>query len=271
MKKFIYFIMSLLFLFLVISCGNNNEVNNSSKSPSIQQKNLESDKFILPKGFFLVEKSEYMPYLIDAIQRKDEEYLNQLILEQKVHYVEKDVKVSRFGYSSDPNNELIVFNEGKFTNKTGVTLKIFLLTEEQYNEREKKLYEESKDLIIKCLNETDNYENIISSTDYNYVKNFEKLCHNNAIILEKKFYNDNTKKEIYDMVIKAHEIISERCSAIFFYLKVLEYYKKYEQTTSNSIDKNVYKNLIKDYENKYNEFIQKEKQLRQEFFNKYGF
>lgn len=265
MKKFISLFIFAILLFT--ACGNEVKTDGTSSGKEIAK---EENKILLA-GSFWAENSDYMAFLTDALRRNDKEYLQQLIIEKKVFFVDKNTLVKSFGYTADQNNELISFAEGRYTNKTGRTLKKFLLTEEEYRNREKKAREEVVSLIKKYFDETADYETIAKSSDYNYIDRFKELCSNRSKDLENLFLQDKYNNEINIVLKKASDIIGERRSAIFYGLKVLENSQKYSQELEKSPKKIMYKNLIQDFQKQLNKSIQKEKQLRQEFLSTYGF
>ena len=258
MKKFISLFIFAILLFT--ACGNEVKTDGTSTGKEISK---EENKILLA-GSFWVENSDYMAFLTDALRRNDKEYLQQLIIEKKVFFVDKDTRVKSFGYAADQNNELISFAEGRYTNKTGRTFKKFLLAEEEYRNREKKAREEVVSLIKKYFDETTDYETVINSSDYNHIARLEDLCSNRSKYLENLSFQDKYNAEIRLMLNKASKIIGERQSSTFYGLMILKNVQKHSQ-------KIAYKNLIQDFQKQLNKSLQKEKQLRQDFLSTYGF
>ena len=83
--------------------------------------------------------------ILHHVYRQDKDYIEQLILEGKVYQTDKDVPVIEFGIAAEKSDALIQFKEGRYSNKTGVTLRNFLLSESQYQTKianERQIYEE---------------------------------------------------------------------------------------------------------------------------------
>ena len=123
--RFVFYAAIFLSVFLLVAgCSNDKNIN-------IEKLNKSEPRILLSNSSF-VQESENMVYLADAIQRNDVDYLQQLIVENKVFVVDKDTKVDYFINDTNSNNAEIIFKEGRYTTKKGITLKNFLITEEEY-------------------------------------------------------------------------------------------------------------------------------------------
>ena len=117
--------LSVIFMFVVLvisGCSDDKATKQSMPTePKIEQPAPEPEKIeaVLVAGSFWVADSENIPFLADAIKRKDVEYMKQLMRENKVFLVEKNTKDEHFGIVADKSNVKILFREGRYTNKTG--------------------------------------------------------------------------------------------------------------------------------------------------------
>lgn len=105
MKKISVFLITLSLI--MFGCGNKVEIKEEKREEAILLKDS------------LWCESEYAAEMNDANERRDYEYMRQLMIEGKVKSVDRDTKVERFGVAANPNNVLILFKEGKYTNKAG--------------------------------------------------------------------------------------------------------------------------------------------------------
>lgn len=253
MKKFLS-VAFILVAMILVGCGGKTADKYAPESEKV-------DAILLADSFWVVD-AENMPYLTDAITRKDTEYLNQLMLEGKVFRVDKDTKVTRFGVAANENNVLIQFKEGRYTNKAGCTFKQYVYTEEDYlvekhkeEERLKKEFQTKMEqekqeviaLIQDCFGRTEKYFLIISTGNEEELKSLAELCSRDErrlIEAEAKSYSD---MELYKMLNKARDVVTSRGVSILNYLNF----------------------KIKDGETE--KYHQKAEQFRQEFKNKYGY
>lgn len=280
MKK-ILTVALLVVTFLIVGCGD---------AKKAEKDGTEKDELaVILKDSFWVADSQNMIYLYDALIRQDREYLNQLILEGKVFYVDRDTIVSRFGVAADPDNVLILFREGRYTNKAGCTFKENLYSEQEYKDyldekkkeseiekqkrkekaeqqeqslkRELHSWEEEKKAkkreaftdVEDFLDDTESYTQCISSGNINEVARLEKLCADYDLKLSKYLGGSHQDKTVFYGVSKAQQILKERKNALEFYLHVAKYGENETYT----------KPMIT--------HIQKAETLRQEFLDEYGF
>lgn len=129
MKNFLL-VMFILLAVIFSGCGTE-KTTEQSQSVTETEKNDKVASILLKNSFWVMD-SDNMKYLNDAIARKDAEYLDQLMIERKVFFVDKNTKVTRFGVAADKNNVLIIFNEGRYTNKTGCTHASNVVDEDEY-------------------------------------------------------------------------------------------------------------------------------------------
>ena len=240
-------------------------------------------RILLAKSPF-VQENENITYLADAIQRKDEDYLQQLIVENKVFLVDKDTKVDISINNSESNNVQILFKEGRYTNKKGVTLKNFLITEKAYKiaeeayqaqikkekevERQRQLANEQEiqqhrqeaiNIITECFNEIENIKSAPKSGDreLQQIEEYGVLS-NNYYKLNELSNNVNYDANTRQMISEAAEIIKCMRSEQYWYMEITK-----TINSGGSTD-------IKYIENA-NEEYAKVKQLRANFASKYGF
>ena len=104
--RFVFYAAIFLSVFLLVAgCSNDKNIN-------IEKLNKSEPRILLSNSSF-VQESENMVYLADAIQRNDVDYLQQLIVENKVFVVNKDTKVDYFINDTNSNNAEIIFKEGR--------------------------------------------------------------------------------------------------------------------------------------------------------------
>ena len=270
-KRSVHFIVSILVLLTVSlfsGCSNNGE------------KLHDPEPRILLANSPFVQDDDNLKYLLDAIQRKDDDYLQQLIIENKVFSVDKDTHVDNIGTMTGTDNELIIFKEGRYTNKKGVTLKNFLITEKAYKmaeeayqaqinkekeaERQRQLAKEQEiqqhrqeamNIIATCFNEIENIKSAPTSGDIKSQQlEVYGVLSNNYYKLNELSNNVTYDKNTRQMISEAAEIIKCLRSEQYWGIKM---------TKSGSID-------LKHIENA-NEEYAKAKQLRANFASKYGF
>lgn len=253
MKKF--FLLALILLALIVSaCGGQKTVEQSAPAePKIEQPALEPEKIdaIAVKGTLWAIDEENMKYLTDAVNRKDSEYLKQLVLEKKIFHVDRDTKVTRIGTTSDEGNVMISFKEGRYTNKTGYTFAYNVFTEEDYpayleTMKAKEQAERQKiiDVIHSYLVNIDDYFELILAGNTEGVKEIEKWIKTKEYEIIALKDDNGIPADIRECAEKAQKVVIYRYVVIHTYL---EYGGVNE----------------KDY--------QKAEKLRQEFKAKYGF
>ena len=162
MKKFLS-IALIIAAMILAGCGNEKTVNQSTKSttPALETKNDKVDAILIAGSVWVLD-SDNVPYLADAVARNDMDYLNQLMIEGKVFQVDHDTKVTRFGLASDKNNALILFKEGRYTNKTGCTFAQWVYDEKEYNSTRPQAQTQSPLMLIQqSLARTENYFDFI--------------------------------------------------------------------------------------------------------------
>lgn len=96
-KKFLVIIIVFVSI-LFAGCGWENGLSRKNETLAV-----------LLKDSFWVAESENIPYMIDAISRKDTEYMKQLMLEGKVFIFDKDTKVVQRCSVSGKNNMEVLF------------------------------------------------------------------------------------------------------------------------------------------------------------------
>lgn len=259
----IFLIVLVVVAVILGGCGGNAHEN---KAP--QNGNDEVAAFLL-KDSFWVMNAENMPYLNDAISRKDVEYLKQLMIEGKVFLVDKDTKVTRFGVAADKNNVLILFREGRYTNKTGCTHASNVIDEKDFSEYVEGQEQKKIALIQQCLANTANYSEAISAGDVAEIKRLRSVCLNDTNVLKSKMAeNDFQTKEC---IQKAVDIIFERDFALSAYEQCVEYSKKAEQEGSRSKKISVYDSMAQHFRGDADKRSQEAERLRQDFRATYGF
>lgn len=263
MKK--YFSIALMVVVAVIlgGCGGNAHEN------KVPKKSSDEIAAVLLKDSFWVMDSGDMPYLNDAISRKDIDYLKQLMIEGKVFYVDRDTKVTRFGIAADKNNVLIIFNEGRYTNKTGCTHASNVIDEKDFPTYAESQKKKIVDLIQKCLTNTENYSEAISIGDLAEIEILKSVCLNDTNVLKSKAHESDsyTRKCLQ----KAVKIIFERDFALSAYKSSVEYSSKAKQADSRSKNSRVYDSMAKDFSEDVNKHSQEAERLRQDFRAEYGF
>ena len=261
MKKF--FVVALMSVMLVcVACGNEKSAEQSAPA---EPKKIDA---VLVAGSFWVIESENMPYLTDALTRKDTEYLRQLMLEGKVFHVDKDTKVTRFGVAADKNNVLILFKEGRYTNKTGCTYVSSVIAEKDYSSYLESQRHAKLALIRDSLTSTEKYLDIIASGNVKEVEQFSSYCLSKTNELKSFRQEQEIEREIIEQAEMAINIIFQRDSVLWDYRHLVEYTQKIEQGGKNSIsDRRMqehYRDIIK-------KDSQEAEKLRQEFKTKYGY
>lgn len=250
-------------------------VSGLSPKDTVPETNKEKPKVerqvsaVLLKDSFWVMDSGDMPYLNDAISRKDVEYLKQLMIEGKVFHIDRDTKVTRFGVAADKNNVLILFNEGRYTNKTGCTHASNVIDEKEfpaYVETQKK---KKVNLIQKCLTNTANYSDAISAGNLTEIKILKSVCLSDTNVLKSKVQDSDSYTR--ECLQKAVEIIFKRDFALSAYESFIKYSKKAEREDSRSKNFRVYDRMAKDFSEDVNKNLQEAERLRQEFKTTYGF
>lgn len=264
MKKFLS-VAFIFFVLILIGCGSNAKNNSVDKNTD---KDPEIDSVLLKDSLWVAD-SENMPYLNDAITRKDAEYLKQLMIEGKVFIVDKDTKVMRFGVAADKNNVLILFKEGRYTNKTGCTHASNVIEEKKFPVYMKEQKQKKIVLIQESLLSTENYSEVISTGN---LEEIEKLSHNcldktNEL---KRFRLDPTD-DILEQAEMAIGIIFARDKALMDYKHLVEYADKTLKENPSSKNFRVYDNMQKNFRSDIDKDIAKAEQLRQDFRAKYGY
>lgn len=224
---------------------------------------------VLLKDSFWVMDSRNMPYLNDAISRKDVEYLKQLMIERKIFLVDKNTKVTRFGVAADKNNVLILFNEGRYTNKTGCTQASNVIDEKDFPEYISNQKKQIANLIQKCLMNTASYSDVISAGDLSEIKKLRSLCLNDTNVLKSKIQESDSYTR--ECIQKAVKIIFERDFALSAYESFIQYSKKASQEDSHSRNSRVYDSMAKDFRSDVNKRSQEAERLWQNFRAEYGF
>lgn len=224
-KKFCLFVPILILMASALFSGCSNNAEKLHKP---------EPRILLANSSF-VQEYENMQYLLDAVQRKDEDYLKQLILENKVFYVDKDTHVDNIGNMADINHEVIIFKEGRYTNKKGITLKNSLLTEEKYSEHIKeKTRQERGKVLISYISDVFSKSDKLSSyleTDSIYVLNSlaaDLKTHINSLseISTNTGYDSNAR----EMSKKAYQIIKKRYDAVYNYVQYLKNKDSYQRS-----------------------------------------
>ena len=165
MKKFLVIVIVFVAVLLTGCGGGENIPNNNDKIEAV-----------LLKDSLWVADSENMPYLNDAITRKDAEYLKQLMIEQKVFIVDKDTKVERFGVAAEKNNVLILFKEGRYTNKTGYTHASNVIDEKSFSTYVEAQKQKKFDLIKESLLSTERYSDVVVAGNLEEVERLSRHC-----------------------------------------------------------------------------------------------
>lgn len=262
MKKF--FLLTLMFLMIICAaCGN--------KKSAEQPASAEPEKIdaVLVAGSFWVTESENMPYLNDAINRNDVEYMKQLMLEGKVFFVDHDTKVIRFGVAADKNNSLIQFKEGRYTNKTGCAYANNVIAEADFPayleaQRQKKITQ-----IKESLTSTEKYADVIAAGNLEEIERLSLYCLDKTNELKK--FRLEQKDDILEQAELAINIIFTRDQALRDYKYFIEYSQKVEQEKQGTKNFRAYIRMKDDYESDIYKHSQKAEQLRQEFKAKYGY
>ena len=261
MKRFLAVVLIIATMILV-GCGSGKSVDTSSKSN-------EEVAAVLQKDSLWVMDSDNMPYLNDAIKRKDVDYLKQLMIEGKVFLADKDTKVTRFGVTADKNNVLILFNEGRYTNKTGCTHASNVVDEKDFpayveNQKKKKFT-----LIQDGLTKTEKYSEIVASGNLQEITQFRNICLDctNAI----KKLRQEQDIELIKAAEMAIDILIARDNSLFSYESFMEYSEKAEQESSSSKKRRVYESMREKFMSDVDKYQQKAEKLRHEFRDKYGF
>lgn len=254
MKKF-FAVACLVATIFICGCGG--------------EKSAEKVPSILLKESLWVADSDNLPYLNDAIARKDSEYLKQLMLEGKVFLVERDTKVTRFGVAAEKDHVLIQFNEGRYTNKTGYTHASNVVAEKDFHAYVEKQKQKKIALIQESLASTEKYSEVIATGNLEEIESFDSFCLNKTN--ELKRFRQEPEKGIIEPAEMAVEIIFERMGALSAYKYFVKYSQKVAQEKKGTKNFRVYDGMKKQYENDISKHSQKADQLRQEFRDKYGF
>ncbi|MBR6713505.1 MAG: hypothetical protein IKI76_11005 [Selenomonadaceae bacterium] len=252
MKKF-FLVIFILLAVIFSGCGTE-KTTEQSQSVTETEKNDKVASILLKNSFWVMD-SDNMKYLNDAIARKDAEYLDQLMIERKVFFVDKDTKVTRFGVAADRNNVLIIFNEGRYTNKTGCTHAINVIAEENFPAYVEEQKQKKIALIQESLLSTERYADVVATGNLEEINRLSKVCLDKTN--ELKRFRQEPESDILEQSEMAIDIIFARDSVLFDYKGFVEY----SQNTS----------MKKHYEGAIQKDSQKAEQLRQEFRNKYGY
>lgn len=246
MKNFLS-IALIIAAVILVGCGG-------EKRADISYGSNEKVAAILQKDSLWVMDSKNVPYLNDAIARKDVEYLEQLMIEGKVFLADKDTKVTRFGLAADKNIVMILFKEGRYTNKTGCTHASNVLTEKEYSEYLENRKKAALSLVQHCLISTENYSGIILSGNEEGIKQLKDVCFANRNTLGRQM--ENYDSNIAQCMKDAADINFERYNALFYCIQSIE--------SKNNVSRDHYKKEV-------NSSCNKAEQLRQNFRNKYGY
>ena len=203
MKK-IFAIALMTIAILFVGCGGSKSVNESAS---------EKVDAVLVAGSFWVLDAENMPYLADALNRDDREYLNQLMLEGKVFKVAKDTNVIRLGVAANENNVLIEFKEGRYTNKSGCTFKSNVVAKDEFAAYAENRTKKKFALIQDCLSNTEKYSEVIATGDVKKVEQFCAVCLDNRNKLA-NLINQEKEKVVVESAYMASDIILERLNAL---------------------------------------------------------
>lgn len=260
MKKFL-----LLALILVTTTF----IGGCSSQPAEQPAPAEKVSSILLKESFWVVDSGNIPYLNDAITRKDTEYIKQLMIEGKVFLVDRDTKVTQIGEMTAYNNVPILFNEGRYTNKKGFTHASNVVAEKDFPAYVETQKQKNIALIKVSLANTEKYTDVIATGNIEEIKHLSKECLDQTN--ELKRFRQGAEKDVLEQSEMAIEIIFERDFALGAYEHLIEYSAKVEQENSSTKTSRVYSNMRQNFRNDVDRHIQKAEQLRQEFRNKYGY
>ena len=88
-----------------------------------QEEKMDYEGYI-NKNTFFCDDMETLVRLSDALQKKDNDLIGQLMLEGKIHLIDKDTKVSIIDTGLiDKNAVSIVIEEGRYDLKSGYTFK----------------------------------------------------------------------------------------------------------------------------------------------------
>ena len=259
LKKF-YAVALLILIFFLAGCGSDNL--NKKKDYDKQ----ESEKLLLLQNSFWVQEYESLGYLIDALQRQDNDYLKQLMIEKKVFFVDKDTNVIGNAVATDSNIEMILFKEGRYTNKEGITLRKFLVNNAELQQRRN----EAINFIIDSFNESQKNISDLTADNIEVTKQIESnlgaIC-SKIYSLSNNFYYDSDTRE---MAGKAGEIISEFENSVSWINSALELKKYLEESEYDWFDSEKNAMVQFDIDNSI-ESVEKAKQLRENFKAEYGF
>ena len=264
MKKYLATVL-IFFAVIFVGCGFKKDIQLVN---SDARRNDKIDAILLAKSFWVAD-SKNMAYLNDAISRRDEDYLKQLMIERKVFIVDKDTKITRFGAAADKNNVLILFKEGRYTNKTGCTHASNVIDEKDFSKYKENQKRKTTDLIKQCLKNTENYFEKISSGNLTEIKILQSVCLNDTNVLKSEMQDSNFHMK--ECIEEAVKIIFERDFALAAYKSFVEYSNKAEQENPTSKKFRVYKNMQENFKGDIDKHSQKAEKLRQEFGAKYGF
>lgn len=220
MKK----ILLILFVILSITIFGCSEQKSNSEYENKVEKTIYEEVVItdsiLVAGSFFVTDSKNITFLKDSMKRNDIEYLKQLILENKVFYVDRDTSVKCFGEISNKDEVLITFNEGRYTNKQGYTFGYNVFSKDTYSIIQ--LVNKEQDplqLIQISLLSTNNFFDLIKYEDVDGMNKMKNLCE----LLGKKLREKANNSSIKECMMEAREIILYRGAAIVGGLDVVKY------------------------------------------------
>ena len=260
MKNFLS-VLLMFAIIILVGCANEGKDNHADKNDEVDS--------ILLKDSLWVADSDNMPYLNDAISRKDTEYLEQLVIERKVFIADKDTKVVRFGVAAYKNNALILFKEGRYTNKTGCTHASNVIDEKEFPAYVKEQKQKKITLIQKSLLETERYADVIATGNPEEINRFSKICLDKTNELKK--FRSEQDNDILEQSEMAIGIILARDEALWDYRNFVEYSDKALRENPSSKNFRVYNNMQKNFRSEIDKDIAKAEQLRQEFRDKYRY
>ncbi len=269
MKKILSVVL-ILFAIIMFGCGEKNSIPQPAPVESkTEQSTVDKIEAVLLADSFWVLDSENMPYLADALSRQDAEYLDQLMLEGKVFHVDKDTKVTRFGVAADKDNVLIIFNEGRYTNKTGCTFARYVINKENFHSYLENQKKKKFTLIQEGLNKTEKYADVIATGNLQEIIRMGKICLDCTNATKK--LRQEKDKELIEAAEMAIDILVARDCALSSYKSFIEYSEKAEQESLISKKRRVYDGMRETFKNNINKYSQEAEKKRQEFRDKYGF
>ncbi len=244
----------LLVAMILVGCGGEKE---------------EEIPAILLKKSFWVADSENIPYVNDAISRKDADYLEQLILEGKVFLTDKDTKVIRLGTLANKNNARILFKEGRYTNKTGYAHVGNVILEKDYTAYLEQQRHDKFAKIRDSISGTEKYADVIATGNLEEVERLRRYCLDKTNELKK--FRLNQESDILEQSEMAIRIIFARDEVLCDYKYFIEYSQKVEREGQGKKKFNVDSHMQEHYRADMEKHSQEAEQLRQEFRNKYGY